>query len=46
MAIRAAGEQALSDATLDALVARADGNALFLGQLVEAATTGGGRGAA
>ena len=45
MAIRAAGEQALSDATLDALVARADGNALFLGQLVEAATTGG-RGAA
>ncbi len=40
MAIGAAGEQALSDATLDALVGRADGNALFLGQLVEAAATG------
>ena len=40
LAIRTAGEQALSDVTLDAMVARADGNTLFLGQLVEAATTG------
>jgi len=40
LAISTAGERPLSDVTLEALVDRADGNALFLSQLVEAAAAG------
>ena len=40
LAISIAGERPLSDVTIEALVDRADGNALFLSQLVEAATAG------
>ena len=40
LAISSAGDRPLSDITIDALVDRADGNALFLSQLVEAATAG------